>query len=192
MNNVNSGIITDEARNNALDLATYYAAEPDIYHRIKYNFNSNLDLKLKVPDSTIKKARLTILGPDCCYCGISNIGQAYYIDGKEVASYTTDGCAGLCGFEYGTVCNINPVEITNLIPSGEHEIKADKIDSPHTMMVEALTSPYAPKKFVLYGPSYRPWINETTKSMDLHALQTLLIGEVPTSETAGINTTSTT
>jgi len=60
MLNVVSQGITAEARNNALESAIYYASEPEIYHKIKYEFNSNFDLKLVVPDCTIEKARLSI------------------------------------------------------------------------------------------------------------------------------------
>jgi hypothetical protein len=192
MNTVNSGIITNEARDNAFNSATFYATEPDFYHRIKYNFDANFDLTLKVPNSTIKEARLTITGPDCRYCGGSNIGQTYYIDGKEIASCTTEGCAGLCGFEYRTVCNVDPVEIKNLIPNGEHEIKANNIDSQHTMIIEALTSPHATKKFVLYGPDYQPWINETGRSMTLDDLNSSITGVLTQPAITAIGTINTT
>jgi len=179
INIVNPGIITNEARDNAFDSAVYYAEEPDIYHRIKYNFDEDFELKLKVPNSAIRKARLTVLGTDCHFCNEVSpyLNQAYFINGKKVASCKTEACGGLCGPEYRTVCSVAPVEITNRIAAGENEINAEMIDSHHTMIIDVLTAS-EPKKLVLYGPGYIPWINETTRSLGLDALQTLLTNDV--------------
>ena len=163
LNVVSPGLVKDDARNNALEVAIYYASEPEIYHRLKYDFKTALDLKLMVPNCTVKQARLSVTGGECCY-----EGQAYYIDDQEVSS---------CGTNVRW-CDVSPAEITNRIPWGLHKISSlASINDQHTMILEAITSPTPPKKFVLYGPNYQPWINETAKSMDLQALQKTLAGE---------------
>ena len=180
LNTVNAAIST-EARNNALDATIYYSSEPEIYHRLKYDFKSNFDFTLVVPDCTVKKARLTILGGDVGTNQFaSNPGQIYTIDGKNVAS--CDAHATM--LEGRFPCSVSPVDIADKIPAGLHRITADLIDNEHTMTLEAITSPLPPKKFVLYGPNYIPWINETSKSMTLSNMNSLIMGSAP-----AINTT---
>jgi len=78
-----------------------------------------------------------------------------------------------------SMCNVNPVvDISDKIPTGLHEIKADFIDNPHVMIIEALTSPTPPRKFVLYGPEFKPWINETGSSMTLNDMNSLIAGKM--------------
>lgn len=159
LNVVSPGLVTADARNNALESAIYYASEQEIYHRIKYTFNSNFDFKLVVPDCTIKQARLSVSGND-------GNGQAYFIDGKEVVSCHTTYTNQDCG--------VSPTEITDKIPTGIHSITAGSIQWQHTMILEVITATMPPKNFVLYGPNYQPWINETSKSMNLRALLMIL------------------
>jgi len=169
--NAAGGKITQESRTKALDDTVHYASEQGIYHRIKHEFNSNFVLTLMVPDCTIKNARLTILGEDADQTTFGQrIGQIYYIDGKNIAS--CDSTFYMSGETHP--CSISPVEITDKIPAGLHTITADLIRRGHTLIIDAITSPMPPKEFVLYGPNYQPWINETTKSMDLQALQDIL------------------
>jgi hypothetical protein len=174
LNVVNPGLVTIDARNNALEAATYYASEPEIYHRLRYDFKSNFDLTLVVPDCTVKDARLTVLGGDL-EAGLyaPNPGQTYAIDGKTVAT-----CDASCTIDHRVPCSVSPVYITDKILTGLHKITASLIDNEHTMNLELITSPLPPKNFVLFGPNYDPWINETTKSMDLQELQNILSGKV--------------
>ncbi|VVB62607.1 Uncharacterised protein [uncultured archaeon] len=89
-----------------------------------------------------------------------------------------------------TPCGVSPEDITDKIPTGLHKITADLIDNDHTMNLEIITSLEPPKDFVLYGPNYQPWINETTKSMDLQALHKILVGGVSVSEETKKNATN--
>jgi hypothetical protein len=167
LNAVIAGIVSTDARNNALDSAVYYASEPEIYHRLRYDFNSNFDFTLVVPSTSINKARLTVIGGDDSG---NNGGQMYSIDDVVIAN--CDPHCGGCGG-----CNLDPVEITDKIPTGLHKISANYINYGHTMVLEALTTPKPPKKFVLYGPNYIPWINETGKSLTLDDMNSLITGD---------------
>jgi hypothetical protein len=185
LNLVNAGIST-EARNNALDSAVYYASEQEIYHRIEYDFNSNLDLTLVVPNCTIKQARLIVNGADyinCPDCNGGDKGQFYYIDGQEVTSCT--------GKSY-TSCDVPSVEVTDRVPPGLHKISSNWIGQSHTLIIEVITSTAPPRQFVLYGPEFHPWINESSTSMDLQALQKILNGGVHASQKAEMNTINST
>jgi Mg-chelatase subunit ChlD len=116
---------------------------------------------LVVPDCIVKKARMTISGNDVN-------GQAYFIDGKEVA---------VCHTTYhNDDCGVSPIDITDKIPTGLHSISAGSIQWEHIMWIEAITSPIPPKKFVLYGPNFRPWINETGNSKTLSDMISLIMG----------------
>jgi hypothetical protein len=157
--NVVGGGITNEARNSAQDSAIYYSSENGVYHRLKYSYSGNFGLTLVVPESSVKKVRLIELPIP----KKDSDGTHWYIDGKELDWSTWDHD------ERGWF-----VDITDKIPPGTHTISTQSIDSPNTLYIEAITSLMPSKQFVLYGPNYDPWINETTKSMDLQALQEIL------------------
>lgn len=168
LNAVFAGIVSDEARNNALDSAIYYATDPGIYHKLKYDFNSKIDLTLFVPECSITKARLTIAG--CDYNCDGWPGQNYYIDETDVASCSTGGSCERC------YCFVSPADITTKILQGLHKLTSSNLREKHTMTVETLTSPSPPRTFVLYGPEYNPWINETGQSMTIGDLNSLIAG----------------
>jgi hypothetical protein len=168
LNAVGGGISVD-ARTRAIDYAIYYASEAGIYHRIKYPFKQNFDLLLTVPASTVENGRLTISGTDSNGCSGGG-DHHYFLDGKEVT-----GCSS-CGY-----CSAPSVEIADKILPGVHSISSSSIDNGHIMYIEAITSPIT-KNFVLYSSDYSIWINETTQSMDLQALQKILNGEVSATE----------
>jgi hypothetical protein len=174
LNAVFAGIISDEARNNALDSAVYYASEPEIYHRLKYDFKSSFDdFTLVVPDWTSKKARFTVTGGDNrpeCY---GDINQLYLIDDNEVTSCNKN-CCGRC------YCEVQAADITDKISVGSHKISAKYINDPHMMIIEVVTSPLPPRTLVLYGPGYNPWINETGKSMTIDDMNLLVAGNTAT------------
>jgi hypothetical protein len=180
LNAVNADI-SAEARKNAFNLIIYYASGSGIYHELECDFGSNLDYSLVVPNCAVKDARLTVTGCDRgetskCFDNYA-LGQYYYIDDQEVASCTSYDCSGCC--------YIPPnVDITRHTNTGTHKISAKNIDNPHTIYIEVITSPTPPKNFVLYGPSYVPWINETIKSMDLQALQRIIKGQFATINTS--------
>ncbi len=186
--NVANAHIAEETRNNALEYASYYAGEPDIYHRISWYFergshSSNFDFTLVVPDCTIKNARLTVTGCDDKEyphgTSLLNAGQYYDIDGQEVTSCNSEDC-----------CDVPQKDITKKIQSGTHTITARSINNGHTITIEAITSPTNLKNFALYGINYQPWVNETTKSMDLQALQNILIGGVTAPGKSEMNTSN--
>lgn len=172
LNTVNAGISTD-AKNNAANLAIYYANDSRIYHRLKYDFSSNFDYTLVVPSCIVKFARLTITGCDLGDSGTcwtnSPIGQYYYIDNQEVASCTSSYCGGCCYIP-------GNVDITKNVNTGSHKISAEHIDNPHTVIVEMITSPNPSKNFVIYGPNYTPWINESSLSMTTDDMNRLIAG----------------
>ncbi len=167
LNSVFAGIISTEARDNALGLAVYYASEPEIYHRLKYDFDSTFkDFTLVVPNWTMTVARLTITGKDR-YTHPKKYNQYYSIDEQEVAS---------CGDTYDP-CEVSSVDITENIPVGLHKIDSFNIEDQHSMIFEAITSPLPSKTLVLYGPGYEPWINETGKSMTIDDMNLLIAGK---------------
>jgi hypothetical protein len=170
INTVNAGIST-EARNKALDLAVYYASAPEIYHRLKYDFNSDFDFTLVVPDCTVNKARLNVEGRETAGTTWGAAKQFYYVDGTDVLS-----CRQGNDMTMDSWCTTGDKEITDKIPTGLHKITAKDINNPHTMIIEAITSPMPPKTFVLYGPNYIPWINETGKSLTLDDMNSFITG----------------
>jgi hypothetical protein len=174
INLLNAGI-TDEIRKNALASGIYYADESDIYHKIEFDYNKNLnDFTLIVPDCTVKKARLTFTGCDPAQCDQDKTpAQAYYINNNEVAS-----CRPPSGHQWcNDCCNMEETDITNnILTPGKHGIFSQYVEAAHTMILEVLTSPSPPRKFVLYGPNFIPWINETGKSMTLDDMNSLITG----------------
>ena len=171
LNAVFAGIVSDEARNNAINSAVYYASEPEIYHSLKYDFKGDInDFKLVVPDTTIVTARLGIEGvedgPD-----YQVNGQDYYIDDEEVLQ-----CRNCNGFSFNCGgCTTGNKDVTDKILPGLHKISGTA-KCQHSMVFEAITSPMPTKEFVLYGPNYIPWINETGKSMTVDDLNSLIEG----------------
>jgi len=156
--NTVEGGISEDAKWNAQKHAVYYATDPGIYHSIIWDFKGNFDYTLAVPDCTIKEAKMIVYSPD----DPQAYYQGYYIDGHEIISCDSPGCI------------VPSAEITDKITTGEHSLAGTHIESSHIMRVEAITSPSPLKHFVLYGPKYQPWINETSTSEDLQALQEIL------------------
>jgi hypothetical protein len=185
MLNAVGGKISTAKRTHAINHASYYAGEAGVYHRIKYKFDTNLNLHLTVPQCTVKKARLDVEGHDKCnYCALGGSipGQHYYINGKEVSGCDLKGSCvrkGIsCGSYYCRYCGdawvyVKPVNIQKNIPYGVHTITATGIDDEHTMFIEAYTSP-ATKNMVLYNDDYSIWIPETTKSLTLDKLMSII------------------
>jgi hypothetical protein len=144
----------------AIEHAIYYAGEPGVYHRIKYKFDTNFNLHLSVPECTVKKARLTVEGYDygSTYSNPETNGQHYYIDGEEVSGCRLTHCAN--SWE-GISCR-NKRSGTGC--TGYVSLK------PY---IEAYTSS-ATKKVVLYSDDYSIWIPETTKSLTLDKLMSII------------------
>lgn len=169
MLNLVGGVISDEAKANALESATYYAREPDIYHRLKYNFEDDISLTLVVPECTVKNARLSISGEDEGNHHSSDHGQIYYLDGQKISE-----CEKCSELWLSVPCSVSSTDITDKIPTGSHKISSWGIGNKHTMILEVITSTTPPRKFVMYGPKYLPWINETSESLDLQALDEII------------------
>ena len=179
VNSVNPGLISSETRNNALESTVYYASEEGIYHRLRYDFNSDFGLTLSVPESTIKKARLTVTGKDGYQNGMDlggslvgpgNFGQGYSIDNKEVVA---------CGSDTERSCSVASVDITDKLTLGLHKLNAYRIDHGHTLIIEVISSSKPKKSFILYGPNYVPWINETSESKPMNDMYMLITSNVP-------------
>jgi len=174
INVINLGI-TDEIRENAIASSVYYSIEPDVYHKIDCDYSGNLnDFTLVVPDCTVQNARLTVNGCDPAQCDQDKTpAQAYYIDGNEVGS-----CRPPSGHQWcNDCCNMKETDIANdLLSPGKHEIFSQYAETAHAMILEIITSPSPPKKFVLYGPNFEPWINETSISMTMDDMNSLIIG----------------
>ncbi len=185
MLNAVGGKISTAKREHAIEHAIYYAGEPGVYHRIKYKFDTNFNLHLSVPECTVKKARLTVEGYDygSTYSNPETNGQHYYIDGEEVSGCRLTHCANSwegisCrNKRSGTGCtgyvSLKPVSIQKNIPYGVHTITTLDIEDEHTMYIEAYTSS-ATKKVVLYSDDYSIWIPETTKSLTLDKLMSII------------------
>lgn len=71
------------------------------------------------------------------------------------------------------IVSVIPVNIQKNIPYGVHTIKATGIEDEHTMYIEAFTSS-ATKNIVLYSDDYSIWIEETTKSLTLDELMSII------------------
>lgn len=169
MLNVVNAEINDEKRNAAIGSAVFYASEAGIYHKLNYHFDSDFSLTLFVPNSTIKYAQLWVGGLETG-SSVYTSGQYYYIDDVEVLKCEMEcgpGCVG------DPTCSTGASAVTNNIPPGLHKFSG-KARSPHTLALEILTSTNPEKKFVLYGPNFDPWINETSKSEDLQALRQMI------------------
>jgi hypothetical protein len=52
--------VSEEGWTEIIDLATYYSREAGTYHRIRYEFDQDFDLRLKVPDCTVEEARIEL------------------------------------------------------------------------------------------------------------------------------------
>jgi len=181
LNIVDAGI-TGEARNNALESVVYYANDPDIYHKIKYAFIGNFDFTLLVPDCMVKRARLNVEGCEKTTYTSGISGQYYYIDDVDVLKCEID-CRGVC--LNVPCCRAGYQDITDKMVPGLHKISG-RASSQHTMIFEIITSSKPNKEFVLYGPSYIPWVNETSKSMDLQELKKILEGGIESTDNKGL------
>jgi hypothetical protein len=161
--------ISDESKTSALESADFYASKSGIYHRLKYDFKGARDVNLVVPNTTIKSARFTIKGTSY-YTGYGtnkNVdnGQNYLIDDQEITS-----CGPQSG--YSGQCGVPQVDITDKLLEGTHKITADRVheSEPLTMIIEILTGSKSEKPFILHCPDFSCWINETSNSFDLKAL----------------------
>jgi hypothetical protein len=177
----------------------YYVDEPYVNRVIKYDFQSDFNLKLSVPNCTVYKAKFSVPGPDYAShnqdTGKKTIvyGQNYYIDGTEISSCNKDKyheCGGIC-WEYlpsglscvpnicpsGEYCDeeiqisVIPVYITQYLTPGLHDISSMGIDNPHTMTIDAVTST-STDEILLFTNDYQIVANETrSKSMsELYSL----------------------
>jgi len=167
--------VTQDEREYAVDHSAYYASEAGVYQRIKYKYNCNTNLKLSVPDCTIKKARLNANGfPKP---GFYIYRFNYYIDDEQVAGTSSGG-------------SIHQ-DITSNIPSGVHNVYFKTTWTGFiTSYIEAYTSPSA-KKMVLYSDDYKTWIEDTTQSVTLDQLPGFISGTAPRDTNAELPTTST-
>jgi hypothetical protein len=69
------------------------------------------------------------------------------------------------------------VDITDKLLPGLHKVSSDLLRKSHTLIIEAFTTSAPPRKFVLYGPGYVPWINETGKSLTIDDMNILIAGK---------------
>jgi hypothetical protein len=158
MINTVGGGVSEDAKWDGVKSAVYYTTNPGIYHSIIWEYKGNFDYTLIVPDCVVEEAKMIVYWGDYPY------DQAYYIDGNEVTS---------C---HGAPCEVPSADITDKIPAGVHSLSGKKIENEHIMRIEAITSPSPPKLFVLHGPEYIPWINETSTSQTLDDLYKLVNG----------------
>lgn len=170
---------------------TYYT-DNKTYRSLQYEFNSNFDLNLKVPNVTTSQAKLTINGMDSAWPNTKS-GQHYYIDGVEVS-----GCdlVGMNSDRTGISCGeyhierigmssvaVEPVYIPEKISPGLHSIAAEGIDDDHTLILEVMTS-LSENPIVLYSTDKAIW-QEDTKSKSMKDLYALIL---PTA--TSVNTTT--
>jgi hypothetical protein len=188
----------------------YYVDDPYLYRVITYDFKSNFDLKLSVPNCTLQKAVLSVTGTDLARPDVGSgveSGQHYSIDDKEVSGCDAINCEtgndyepygfrpgsgiscvpGECqytGINHNPIgVSVSPVDITSKIAPGLHKISASGIDGQHTMTIEAVTSP-SNGGMLLYSNDYKTVINET-RSLPMTGLYALI-----KPNTEAINTTS--
>jgi hypothetical protein len=191
----------------------YYVDDPYLYRAITYDFKSNFDLKLSIPDFTLHKALLNVAGSDYARTNgwsgtIITPGQHYSIDDKEISgcdaiecdigSLTPSGIScipGPCEHLYNAYennaiqVNVNPVDITDKIATGIHKISANGIDNQHTMSIEAVTSP-SKDEMLLYSDDYETMINET-RSSPMTKLYALIQLDIEASNTINKTTNAT-
>lgn len=173
----------------------YYVANPYLYRYIAYDFGSNFDLLLSVPECTIDKAKLSISGSDHSEYdtddGVLEAGgQHYYIDDKEASGCDARRCAhrsiapngiscvpGECTYIYYEPGKmdvwVSPVDITEKIAPGLHRIWTTDISNQHTMTIEAVTS-YTTDEILLFPTDYSWTVNES-RSRNMSELYTLIL-----------------
>jgi len=155
-----AGVSQDE-REHAVDHAIYYASEAGVYQRIKYKYKVINNLKLSVPDCTIKKATLSI-GRKNSEKIFAICRYNYNIDGENIISL--DG-----SWHYSDEEGyITRADITQNIPYGVHDISS-ACGYNIVFYIEAYTTP-ATKKMVLYSDDYKTWIEDTTQTVTLDQL----------------------
>jgi hypothetical protein len=157
-----SGKISKDEKTSPLDNATYYADNAE-YHGVEYDHcqwfidgkmqcrYGSFTAQLAIPNGQIMEARMQNIS--------NNRGDDFYLDEIELSDWS-DG----------------KTNITGKLSPGLHSIsiKTGK-DRWVTMSVDAITSQLPPeKKFVLHSEDFSLWINETTTSRDLRALQEAL------------------
>ncbi len=160
LNKMGAGISEDKMWQAWLSTSTYYAPEKDIYHRVTYEFADNFDLNLFVPDCIIKEANLFVSRCDESNGGwrVGDEGQAYAIDGTEIAS---------CSSGYDC-CNVSAANVTDKLAPGKHKITASRINNFHVMYISVITSPMPSKNFTLYSDDYvTVWKDEMKKSQTM-------------------------
>jgi len=180
----------------------YYADDPYLYRVVTYDFNTNFNLKLAMPNATIERATISVLGKDSAdvnaYGEITVPGQHYSINSIEVSGCDAKLCSGYTKGAKGISCVpldckssggpifvsvANPIDITNKITTGVQDISASGIANEHTLILEALTS-FSEDEMLLFSDDSTILISETRSSpmANLYAL-------IQTS-TDAINTTS--
>jgi hypothetical protein len=122
-------------------------------HRLRYDFQGEKTIYVVVPKSTVEESRFTIIGSS--YASGSDPGQIYTIDDQEITS---------CGPQsMGKYCEVPQADITDKLMEGTHKIFCDEIHDSEkiTMIIEIITSSKPERPFILHGPDFNPWINET-------------------------------
>gem|GEM_PF-5175563 len=169
----------------------YYVDNPYLYRVIAYDFNSNFDLNLFIPNCTVEGAILSVAGSDYAdYYSDVDKGQRYYIDGEEVSGCDAVPCrsgaqismwlsaGGIscipseCAMRDTMYVSVAPVDITGKILPGIHRIAALSINDQHTMTIEAVTS-ISDDEMLLYSDDYTIMIAET-RSLPMTALYELI------------------
>lgn len=158
----------------------YYVDDPHLYRVIAYDFDSNFDLNLFVPNCTVEGAILSVVGSDLAETNVRNEiirgGQHYWIDDSEVSGCDLETCdvytnapGGIscvpkaCKPDYSIGVSVAPVDITRKISPGVHRLAARSIDDQHTMMIEAVTS-ISDDEMLLYSDDNKILISETRSS----------------------------
>lgn len=146
-------------RSTATNAAEFYAPVPGVYHQISYSFGADFDLVLVVPNSTVREARLSVVGQEMDrFGGVAD--QEYYVDDVYVT-----GCE-FHAFPWNGYCTAEMAEITGIVPPGDHLISGRKITDPHTIIIEAITAEEPEKEFFLYSRDYRSvWVPAKTNAL---------------------------
>jgi hypothetical protein len=164
----------------------YYVDDPYLYRTIVYEFDSNFNLNLYIPEWTLESAKLSVTGSDFAETDdwdndIITPGQHYWLDGSEVSgcdavycdhdslkpkgiSCVSQACHHSESSPYPTIkVRVAPVDITGKITPGIHRVEATGIDDQHTMIIGAVTS-INEDEMLLHSDDYVVQIPETRSS----------------------------
>lgn len=171
---------------NISDAPLVYYVDNSSYRAIVYDFDSNFNLNLYIPECNLTVATLSVTGSDYAETDdwdndIITPGQHYWLDGNEISGCDAVYCEYSSLMPKGISCapqacqysgnrpyplisvKVVPVDLIGKINPGIHRLAATGIDNRHTMTIEAVTNT-TDDEMLLYNDPYTIVIKETRSS----------------------------